>query len=442
MDGAWLAVRAIRPLLCSRCINCLRKPAFAIVHPLLLFSTATSSASSTSALLPSAAQSQSPSHSSSSSPLSPSPSASLHVSSTLLSLLSRHSRGLPAHSRDIQILSSPSEFFSTLLELTARSSGNITLSSLYLGTGAQELQLVAALASRCRDEPALTVDVLLDYYRGTRPVGQQQESSVTALTPLLALNAAAPAAASSSPRVRVALFQPPSPSRRWLDRVFRGRWRELIGVHHMKYYVFDRTVVVSGANLSASYFTDRMDRYVVIRDNAAVADWFRQLTGTLAASPFAHQVQEGGTLLRVGDREGGAAAGGEAGKEQLRDALLALVRPRAEDVQVGMNASYATFLPNVDSWIFPSLQLGMIGVREEETLLTKLLKLTSMQAFSPRTGGLRKGDSTAATPSPSILSFSQLPLLHSARPSPLPLLLRLLLVLSPACPLFTSPRAT
>ena len=37
--------------------------------------------------------------------------------------------------------------------------------------------------------------------------------------------------------------------------------REIFGLHHMKLYIFDNDVMISGANLSESYFTTRIDRY-------------------------------------------------------------------------------------------------------------------------------------------------------------------------------------
>jgi len=33
--------------------------------------------------------------------------------------------------------------------------------------------------------------------------------------------------------------------------------REIFGVHHMKAHVFDNSVMITGANLSEDYFTDR-----------------------------------------------------------------------------------------------------------------------------------------------------------------------------------------
>lgn len=41
---------------------------------------------------------------------------------------------------------------------------------------------------------------------------------------------------------------------------------EVKGVHHVKLYLFDDDVIVTGANLSHSYFTYRQDRYMLIRN--------------------------------------------------------------------------------------------------------------------------------------------------------------------------------
>jgi phosphatidylserine/phosphatidylglycerophosphate/cardiolipin synthase-like enzyme len=40
---------------------------------------------------------------------------------------------------------------------------------------------------------------------------------------------------------------------------------EIKGVHHQKIALFDDTVIIGGANLSHSYFTNRRDRYFKIK---------------------------------------------------------------------------------------------------------------------------------------------------------------------------------
>lgn len=43
-----------------------------------------------------------------------------------------------------------------------------------------------------------------------------------------------------------------------------GPLREIFGVHHIKAHVFDSNIMITGANLSEDYFTDRQDRCYVI----------------------------------------------------------------------------------------------------------------------------------------------------------------------------------
>ena len=44
------------------------------------------------------------------------------------------------------------------------------------------------------------------------------------------------------------------------------RYNELLTTFHLKAYVFDDTLIMSGANLSNDYFTSRQDRYWVIQN--------------------------------------------------------------------------------------------------------------------------------------------------------------------------------
>ncbi len=40
--------------------------------------------------------------------------------------------------------------------------------------------------------------------------------------------------------------------------------RETLGTFHFKSVIFDDTILLTGANLSEDYFTNRKDRYIVI----------------------------------------------------------------------------------------------------------------------------------------------------------------------------------
>jgi phosphatidylserine/phosphatidylglycerophosphate/cardiolipin synthase-like enzyme len=71
-----------------------------------------------------------------------------------------------------------------------------------------------------------------------------------------------------------------------LSYLLPGRLRELLGVHHMKLYMFDDTIIIGGANLSDIYFTHRQDRYIVIKNNTALTNWIAQLFTVMGQSPY------------------------------------------------------------------------------------------------------------------------------------------------------------
>jgi CDP-diacylglycerol--glycerol-3-phosphate 3-phosphatidyltransferase len=56
-----------------------------------------------------------------------------------------------------------------------------------------------------------------------------------------------------------------------LKRKLPVRWNEVVGVQHMKIYVFDDQLILSGANLSNTYFIDRQDRYLMLSSEPHVA---------------------------------------------------------------------------------------------------------------------------------------------------------------------------
>jgi CDP-diacylglycerol---glycerol-3-phosphate 3-phosphatidyltransferase len=47
-------------------------------------------------------------------------------------------------------------------------------------------------------------------------------------------------------------------------------------------YIFDDTLIISGANLSADYFENRQDRYVLVENCPDLADYYEQLVDTIA----------------------------------------------------------------------------------------------------------------------------------------------------------------
>ena len=69
-------------------------------------------------------------------------------------------------------------------------------------------------------------------------------------------------------------------------KAIEGPFREIFGVHHIKAHVFDSNVLITGANLSEDYFTDRQDRCMVIQDCEPLADYFDDLISILSDVSF------------------------------------------------------------------------------------------------------------------------------------------------------------
>lgn len=184
----------------------------------------------------------------------------------------------PVSGDKVTVLQVPSVFYETLVAHCLNAKERIKMASLYLGTGQLEQHLVAAISDNMRENSALRVDILLDFTRGTR--GEQNSKSK--LLPLL----------QQSDNCRLSLYHTPS-LRGLTKRLAPPRWNELLGLQHMKIYLFDDTVIISGANLSNDYFTNRQDRYIMIEDKH-LADFY---------SNFLTKVQEFSLQVAADGRE-------------------------------------------------------------------------------------------------------------------------------------------
>ncbi|SPQ97662.1 unnamed protein product (mitochondrion) [Plasmodiophora brassicae] len=248
--------------------------------------------------------------------------------------------GFPVRAERIEILDSPADFYERLLQSVASSRSRISLSSLYLGTGSLERSLAESLRKVISNHGDLSVNVVLDYHRGQRR-DRQGECSMSVLSKLATCFPA---------QFKVHLFR--VPQWRWIhDAVVRWpRWKELVGVQHAKLYVFDDTVIISGANLSNDYFVNRQDRYYVIRD-AALADFSHDLVARFAR--WSHRLQHDGLSL----------------SRPLEPPSTIDVQP---DKRTSAKRDEGSMGPT-DTFVFPTIQLDVAGVRLDHELLTQIV---------------------------------------------------------------------
>ncbi|PPQ92572.1 hypothetical protein CVT25_007264 [Psilocybe cyanescens] len=177
----------------------------------------------------------------------------------------------PIPASSIRILTEPSQFYMTLLDMINQAERRIFLSSLYIGS--EEGELISALARRLREIPTLKLDLLLDLNRSTRP---GRDSTANILLPLLQEFPA---------RVNVSMFRSPS-LRGLLAKVVPPRFNEGWGTWHAKIYGVDDNVMISGANLNKSYFTNRQDRYLHFSSQPNIAQYCFEFMQTVTNFSF------------------------------------------------------------------------------------------------------------------------------------------------------------
>ncbi|KAM5306873.1 CDP-diacylglycerol--glycerol-3-phosphate 3-phosphatidyltransferase, mitochondrial isoform 1-T1 [Glossophaga mutica] len=280
-------------------------------------------------------------------------------------------------SSHVRVLSSPAEFFELMKGQIKAARRRVVMASLYLGTGPLEQELVDCLESALErslqaESPSdLRVSVLLDFTRGSRG----RKNSRTMLLPLLQR---------FPERVRVSLFH--TPSLRGLLRLLAPeRLNETIGLQHIKVYLFDGSVVLSGANLSDSYFTNRQDRYVLLQDCPEVADFFAELVeavGDVSLQLQADdtvQVVEGMVHPYKGDRAAYCKAANARVMGVIESARTRQQRLHAQtfhgDALVPQEdaAAAGDRRPAPDTWIYPLIQMKPFEIQIDEVVTETLL---------------------------------------------------------------------
>ncbi|KAL4456970.1 hypothetical protein ABPG74_014608 [Tetrahymena malaccensis] len=190
------------------------------------------------------------------------------------------------YSSQIEILQEPIDFYLQLHKGVKYSSKRILMSTLYFGTGNLEKYLVAQIDNSIKRNKKLKVGMLMDYMRGNR-VNKKQESSRTLVENLKKDNL-------HNNNVKLAFYYNPS-TNKILSLDSESGLREIFGVHHMKFYVFDDDIVLTGANLSEDYFVERQDRYFYIKNAPELANYLQDLFDIISNNSY--QVHESGELI-------------------------------------------------------------------------------------------------------------------------------------------------
>uniref|UniRef100_A0A3Q3WIA2 CDP-diacylglycerol--glycerol-3-phosphate 3-phosphatidyltransferase n=1 Tax=Mola mola TaxID=94237 RepID=A0A3Q3WIA2_MOLML len=265
----------------------------------------------------------------------------------------------------VHILTSPDQFYQAMKERIKTAKRRVVMASLYLGTGQLEQELVDCMEEALQRSqtnshaPDLKVSILLDYTRGSRG----QVNSRTMLLPLLQR---------FTSQMRVSLYHTPD-LRGLLRRLVPQRFNETIGVQHIKVYLFDDSIIISGANLSDSYFTNRQDRYVLLENCSEVADFFSNLVDAVGDVSLQLQPDDTVTMLEgmvhpyKGDRQAFSVAARERIMEVVNAAHVRQQLLSRLEEEEGMSEG------EEDTWVFPLVQMKPLGIQVDEQVTQRLL---------------------------------------------------------------------
>ncbi|KAK9470284.1 uncharacterized protein V1510DRAFT_286840, partial [Dipodascopsis tothii] len=216
----------------------------------------------------------------------------------------------------VEILSEPRDFYNTLKTKILAAKRSVFLATLYIGKS--EHEFIETLQTSLRQNPDLQVSILTDALRGTR-----EQPGPCCASLLAALDA------EFGDRVRIRMFH--TPNLRGLKKsLVPRRLNEGWGLQHMKLYGFDDEIVLSGANLSQDYFSDRQDRYYVFK-SAPLTAYYRRIHDAVCSLSYAVRAdaREAGFRLEWPAENPGPrpSKSARAFREAAAALLLPLVRP-------------------------------------------------------------------------------------------------------------------
>jgi CDP-diacylglycerol--glycerol-3-phosphate 3-phosphatidyltransferase len=250
----------------------------------------------------------------------------------------------------LKFLGGPSEFYDTLCTKAASANFRITLCSLYLGTDTLERSLIQGISDRLSKKGDIKATFLFDALRGTRG---KDSSSLSMLHPLL----------TSFPN-QVNVFMYRTHLSRGLKTIVPPRWNETLGVQHMKVYIFDDDIIISGANLSSSYFTNRMDRYLLVENSKELADFYHDLVSN---------VGEISLNYRDGVLQDPVSTKTHKVPDFIKTILMRFWMKELAKSSEGMGFGDMGF----GTYIMPTIQLGSAGIRIDEDCILQLIKQRS-----------------------------------------------------------------
>jgi len=134
----------------------------------------------------------------------------------------------------------------------------------------------------------------------------------------------------------------------------------------MKLYVFDDSVIISGANLSDDYFTNRQDRYVVISDCKELADFYFKLIQKVSSISLGLDKSDNLTPRTHHPYKEAKESFVKCAKENIwsfyQDKISENKKPHSK--------------PDHDTWVFPLIEFPPFGIHQDSQVTKQLLEDT------------------------------------------------------------------
>ncbi|PSR77599.1 hypothetical protein PHLCEN_2v7789 [Hermanssonia centrifuga] len=163
------------------------------------------------------------------------------------------------------------------------------------------------------------------------------------------------------------------------------RFNEGWGTWHPKIYGVDDEVMLSGANLNTSYFTNRQDRYIHFSEQPHLAQYC--FTFLEAAAGFSHQLFP----PRPTTEEYGLYWGKAVHPHHIESKAHRILSTFQQDNTPTSTPTLPPCMwqsPQHDTLVFPLIQAGQFGIREEERAMNALFNELSSSKSSQSGGPL------------------------------------------------------
>ncbi|KAI9476328.1 MAG: hypothetical protein EXX96DRAFT_576727 [Benjaminiella poitrasii] len=261
---------------------------------------------------------------------------------------------------NIKPLYQPADFYSQLKENILSAKERVFIAALYIGQS--EKELVDTIRLALQKSPQLKVRVLIDCLRGTRV--SKGESSATLLLPLIR---------DYPHQIKVSMYHTPDLTG-ILKKTLPQRFNETIGLMHLKVYGFDNSVMLSGANLSTDYFTNRQDRYMMFNEQPELSSYYHDLLQLVSdfsyqLTPLFEKNQYQLTIHNTADPVNES----RRYKRQVHQRLQ-------EFIQSYLSKPNTIEEIRADTAVLPVIQMGPFCIRQDERMTLELLNIAHRQS--------------------------------------------------------------